>query len=667
MLRFAALWRAGLVDGLYFAVPTRAAAKQLHGRICQALDRLFPAAASVQTVLAVPGYLVAGDAHGQRVEKFEVFWEDNPDEETRLARWSAESARKFLSAPAAVGTVDQVLLAGPPILATRSGNKLLSLRIPFLVLFLAWVPALYYISSRSVTPVAAGATVLLAVAWSVPNYTAPMPSWYNLFFAVFGAAALLRYLETHDRSWLVATGVCAGLSCLSKIVGLYLVAAVFFFLAFREQFISQDVQGESAPTPAHVAPGSYTWFALGCLLIFLTMVVGLVIDELGAREFVHFVLPCLLLTLLFVWRERRCQARPNGERFATLARLLGPFVLGLSVPVAVFLVPYFLTGSLPAFGHGVFVQSLTQLTFGHARPPSLLATTVAVIPVVVALGIALLRIRVGWLAISEGIVVLGSVLIASASQAFVYRLVWYSIRALVPLVTAAGVALMMWPAVQTTLSDLRQQQILVLLSLMVMVNMVQFPFSTPIYFLYVAPVISLTVVAIMSAAQTASLVPASLLGFYLLFAVLWVNGADVYRMGFIHRPGHTTERLDLDRGQLRITRAEKKEYEQLVKLLRDHARGEFAYATPDCPEVYFLSGLRNPTRTFFDYYDDPTERTARILDAINERDVRVRAEPGAELFGRGSTRPCRRAYGDLPTLYGRRPLRCQVERLEPVS
>ena len=112
VLRFAALWRAGLVDGLYFAVPTRAAAKQLHGRICQALDRLFPAAASVQTVLAVPGYLVAGDAHGQRVEKFEVFWEDNPDEETRLARWSAESARKFLSAPAAVGTVDQVLLAG---------------------------------------------------------------------------------------------------------------------------------------------------------------------------------------------------------------------------------------------------------------------------------------------------------------------------------------------------------------------------------------------------------------------------------------------------------------------------------------------------------------------------------------------------------------------------
>ena len=112
VLRFAGLWRAGLVDGLYFAVPTRAAAKQLYGRVRRGLDRLLPPAAHVQTVLAVSGYLVAGDAEGSRVERFEVFWEDEPDEETRLARWSAESARKFLSAPAAVGTVDQVLLAG---------------------------------------------------------------------------------------------------------------------------------------------------------------------------------------------------------------------------------------------------------------------------------------------------------------------------------------------------------------------------------------------------------------------------------------------------------------------------------------------------------------------------------------------------------------------------
>lgn len=112
ILRFASLWREGIVDGLYFAVPTRSAAKQLHSRVHQALQRLFPSTTNVETLLAVPGYLRVGDTEGRRAERFDVHWEDKPDEAQRLARWSAESARKYLTAPAAVGTVDQALLAG---------------------------------------------------------------------------------------------------------------------------------------------------------------------------------------------------------------------------------------------------------------------------------------------------------------------------------------------------------------------------------------------------------------------------------------------------------------------------------------------------------------------------------------------------------------------------
>ena len=112
ILRFASLWHPGLVDGLYFAVPTRAAARQLHRRVDEALARLFPAGDPPQTVLAIPGCHEAGSGHGRPAGKWEVFWEDQPDEETRLARWAAESTRNFLSSVAAVGTVDQVLLAG---------------------------------------------------------------------------------------------------------------------------------------------------------------------------------------------------------------------------------------------------------------------------------------------------------------------------------------------------------------------------------------------------------------------------------------------------------------------------------------------------------------------------------------------------------------------------
>ena len=110
--RFAVLWQAGLVDGLYFALPTRAAAVQLHDRVNRALSRLFPTQSGLGTVLAVPGYFRVGDSSGWRIGKYEVVWRDDPDDGNRLARWSAESARKFLAATAAVGTVDQALLSG---------------------------------------------------------------------------------------------------------------------------------------------------------------------------------------------------------------------------------------------------------------------------------------------------------------------------------------------------------------------------------------------------------------------------------------------------------------------------------------------------------------------------------------------------------------------------
>ncbi|MCY3809223.1 MAG: CRISPR-associated helicase Cas3' [Gemmatimonadetes bacterium] len=111
--RFAKLWRAGLVDGLYFALPTRAAATQLHERVTRVLARVFPRESRFGTVLAVPSYIRrVGDATGRTAEGWEVHWHDNPEDADRLARWSAESARKYLTATAAVGTVDQALLAG---------------------------------------------------------------------------------------------------------------------------------------------------------------------------------------------------------------------------------------------------------------------------------------------------------------------------------------------------------------------------------------------------------------------------------------------------------------------------------------------------------------------------------------------------------------------------
>ena len=124
------------------------------------------------------------------------------------------------------------------------GVNLMSLRICVFLFFLAWLPAVYYIALRFTSAIAAGAITLLAVAWSYPNYPAAMPSWYNLFFATFGAAALLRYLEVRTRRWLFVAGVCGGVSILIKVIGAYYIAGALLFLAFLEQSESRGQFGK---------------------------------------------------------------------------------------------------------------------------------------------------------------------------------------------------------------------------------------------------------------------------------------------------------------------------------------------------------------------------------------------------------------------------------------
>ena len=105
--RFAALVAAGEVDALYFAVPTRAAARQLHHRLNLALLRMFDD--TPEAVLAIPGQTMVGEASGTRLPGFEVLWDDG---QKNPARWAAEHSARYLAARVAVGTVDQVALGG---------------------------------------------------------------------------------------------------------------------------------------------------------------------------------------------------------------------------------------------------------------------------------------------------------------------------------------------------------------------------------------------------------------------------------------------------------------------------------------------------------------------------------------------------------------------------
>jgi CRISPR-associated endonuclease/helicase Cas3 len=90
----------------------------------EALKLLFGEDAP-ETVLAVPGYLKVGEVRGQTLPEWKVRWEDNgdADEAKLLARWAAESAKRFLAATIAVGTVDQA--RSPPF---RSSMRISALQ-----------------------------------------------------------------------------------------------------------------------------------------------------------------------------------------------------------------------------------------------------------------------------------------------------------------------------------------------------------------------------------------------------------------------------------------------------------------------------------------------------------------------------------------------------------
>ncbi len=111
----AALWhylhllQAGLVDSLYFALPTRVAASQLYGRVQETIGRLWPNDPPL-VVRALPGYVSADGAQASALPDFRVLWSDDPDDRQAHRRWAGESAKRFLAAPVAVGTIDQALL-----------------------------------------------------------------------------------------------------------------------------------------------------------------------------------------------------------------------------------------------------------------------------------------------------------------------------------------------------------------------------------------------------------------------------------------------------------------------------------------------------------------------------------------------------------------------------
>ena len=512
------------------------------------------------------------------------------------------------------------------------GVNLMSLRICVFLFFLAWLPAVYYIALRFASAIPAGLITLLAVAWSYPNYPAAMPSWYNLFFATFGAAALLRYLEARTRRWLFLAGVCGGMSILIKVIGAYYIAGALLFLAFLEQSENSDGGNpkEGAQTESSKTSWPYRVFNAGALLLFLAVLLLVLRVRLGLPELYHFVLPSAVVVVLILLGEASVRAG-TAERFRTIARTVIPFLCGFVGPIVVFLIPYARSGVLWSFFSGVSSSAISRSAGLAVIRPVEIENILWALPLVGVLAAAMYWDRFQGKLIGAALGLGAVVIVVRATQSFQIVLsVWHSVAVLTPMAVLLG-AVLVWVRRKSVASNLQRQQVVLLISLAGTCSLVQFPFAAAIYLSYSVPLTLLALVAIVSTGKTqrGTYALASVVVFYLAFGVACLVPRYIYEVTWV--VGRMQTMQEPRAGGLKIEEAVF--FDSLSRFLREHSPNGLMFAGNDCPELYFLSGLTNVA------YDDSGEPPEEILKAIQSDDLNLVVINDAPFFPGSAIEP----------------------------
>lgn len=505
------------------------------------------------------------------------------------------------------------------------GVRLLSIRIMLLIGTSAWVAIVYAIARRFVPPIVAAIVTFAAVAWSVPNYPAAMPSWYNLFAATAGLLALLKYAESRRLRWLVVAGVLGGLSVLVKIVGLYFLAAAGAFVIYAS-FDAIGGRRRASAGPVRAVPDAadgpltdgaagqtseHEWrlaraTACGTALILVGAVLALVHYAATAGTYLYLVLPTAAVSGALI--ADTWHSSVDTER---LWRGLAALAIGVALVVAPFVLIYAFAHALRALYNGVFVLPARRFVFAVATPtwPDWKLFVIAAVLVL------FLLVRSVWVGQLVAVAIL-AMLAGLHVDAYWLR---YNVRMMqvtpvvLPLLAAAFAGLVALRAGPTTTPE-RRQQVFAAIAVAALCALVDFPFFAWIYFYYYAPLVILAAVAIYSRFGRPG---GQLIGTVaLIVAIPFV----VARM-----PPHAGSLLAVDRGGLLVPKADSIESRAMVDSLRAHARNRYLFATPDCPEVYFLTGLTNPTRTTFDFFADTTGRTPRLLHIVDSLHISAAA------------------------------------------
>ncbi len=335
----------------------------------------------------------------------------------------------------------------------------------------------------------------------------------------------------------------------------------------------------------------------------------------------HFVLPGVALSLLLVYREWSAQRGPASARFAGLGCRAGYFAVGVALPIAVFLIPYWRRHAVGKWLATLLLSSGRLHHTSFAPPGNVVA--VLCIPVLLILwaNAACTEPRTRKLAIGALSVVLALLLIAVRGHLLASGLVFFSLSQLLPILVVIGVIVL--ARANDAASD-ASSRLLLLLAVAATLALFQFPVAAPIYFCFVAPFVGLVLMALAEATAPSRNSLSLLLpvfGFYLFFGLFVILPGQFYRSYFDNRPEAA---LTLPRAEGFIGDRDMVEINQraVAEVLR-HAGEAPIYAGPDSPGFYFLAGRANPTPIYMDFLAGDDAQPQRILDAIDRSGVRA--------------------------------------------
>lgn len=524
-----------------------------------------------------------------------------------------ESATRVLAGQLPHRDFDEVYTGGLAFLDAGAfhvfGETTMVTRWVMFAFIVPTVAVMFWVALQFVPPLAAAACTLVAVGWSFATYTAAMPSWYNLIFAIFAIAAVMKFLQTRGARWLFAAGVSAGLSFDIKLSGLYLLAAVMLYLMVEEQ---------ATPLPAEARRNSGFLVLLSLALSLSLAALYLVLRHVKSPQVIyHFFLPLAAFSALVLAHEPR--AGRVGSRVGRLLRLWAPVIAGFAVALLPMVIV--MRHALAQWAYGLFVLPQMRFYTTTTRVPPPLWMAAIALPLIGILAAAVFA-RARWAIIPCAIFVeLLALALYKAKDTWTYGAATFSLWMLpTPLVLLGCYVL--WKR-RREVPSLEWRKAALVIAVLAGCLLVQFPFSAIVYFCYIVPLVVLALLGVLRLLPRwpHPVVASALLAYFAYHAVFLFGPSGIAFKQRAYYPD-TWVPLQLEHaGGLMIPDWEATNYEPAIRFLQTHATGGYTYCALDCPDVYFYSGLRNPRRVLYDNLDDPQGKVARVEAALDEHGV----------------------------------------------